>query len=248
MYSICMILDQIEILYEDEHILAINKPAGLIVHSDGRSDELTVVDWILKERPEIKGVGEAITQSDGSTIDRSGIVHRIDRDTSGVLLIAKNQESFQYLKHKFKDREMKKVYVAFVHGIPKETRGIIKRDIKRSKTDFRKYTSYTGRGVSRPAETQYRVVNSMKGVSLVEMRPKTGRTHQLRVHFASIGHPIVGDALYGKGRESKLGFGRLALHAQSISFVDQNDKAICIESQLPKDFKKAIKELESVAK
>ena len=243
-----MILEEVTILYEDDDVLAINKPAGLIVHSDGKTDEPSLVDWILKEKPEIKGVGESIVQKDGSVIERPGIVHRIDRDTSGVLLIAKNQESFEFLKQKFQDREMKKVYTAFVHGAPREVRGIIKRDIKRSKTDFRKFTAYTGRGTSRPAETHFRILDQRKGVAYVEMRPKTGRTHQLRVHFASIGHPIVSDTLYGSGREEKLGFKRLALHALSISFQKENGEIIEVECPLPKDFKEALKELESIAK
>ena len=243
-----MILDEVTILYEDDDVLAINKPAGLIVHSDGKTEEPSLVDWILRERPEIKGVGEPMVQKDGSAIERPGIVHRIDRDTSGVLLVAKTQDFFDFLKQKFKDREMKKVYVAFVHGVPREARGIIKRDIKRSKTDFRKFTSYTGRGTSRPAETHFRILESRKGVAYVEMRPKTGRTHQLRVHFASIGHPILSDTLYGSGREEKLGFTRLALHALSISFEKENGEVVEVESPLPEDFKSAVKALESIAK
>jgi 23S rRNA pseudouridine1911/1915/1917 synthase len=243
-----MILDEVTILYEDEDVLAINKPSGLIVHSDGKTEEPSLVDWILKERPEIAGVGEPIVQKDGSTIDRPGIVHRIDRDTSGVLLIAKTQESFIYLKEKFKERDVKKVYVAFTHGAPREMRGILRRDIKRSKTDFRKFTAYAGRGTARPAETHFRVINHTKGVAYVEMRPKTGRTHQLRVHFASIGHPILGDTLYGSGREEKLGMKRLALHALSISYEKENGDTVLAESPLPEDFKIAVKELESIAK
>jgi 23S rRNA pseudouridine1911/1915/1917 synthase len=243
-----MILDEVTILYEDDDVLAINKPSGLIVHSDGKTDEPSLVDWILKERPEIKGVGESIVQKDGSVIDRPGIVHRIDRDTSGVLLIAKTQESFEYLKQKFKDQDMKKVYVAFTHGTPREMRGIIKRDIRRSKKDFRRFTAYTGRGTSRPAETHFRVLDHAKGVAYLEMRPKTGRTHQLRVHFASIGHPIVADALYGSGREEKLGLKRLALHARSISYEKENEEIVTVECPLPNDFKEAVKELESIAK
>jgi len=247
--------EKITILYENEDILAINKPAGLIVHGDGKErtkgegkPEPTVVDWILKKYPEIETVGEKIITQNGSVIKRPGIVHRIDRDTSGVLLIAKNQEAFDFLKEKFKKREMKKVYRAFACGTPRDSRGVIEREIRRSKTDFRKWTSYVGRGMSRPAITHFRLLASGAGVSYLELRPQTGRTHQIRVHLSSIGHPIVGDTLYGKGKETAFDFKRVALHAMSLTFKGKGGKEIAIEAPLPDDFIKAEKELLNIAK
>ena len=243
-----MILDEITVLYEDDDVLAVNKPAGLIVHGDGRTTEPTLADWIIEHHPEVNGVGEPLVLKDGTEIPRPGIVHRIDRETSGVLIIAKIKESFDFLKQKFKDREMTKVYVAYIYGKPRESRGIIERAIRRSRTDFRKWTSYTGRGISRPATTNFRVLRNGVGVSYVELRPKTGRTHQLRVHMASIGHPIVGDGLYGQGREEMLGFHRVALHAQSIEYINMEGKKIAVSAPLSADFIEAEKQFEDIAK
>jgi len=240
--------NDITVLYEDNDILAVNKPAGIIVHSDGRTKEKTVVDWVIAHYPEIKGVGEHSLETEDAPIDRSGIVHRIDRETSGVLLIAKNNEAYEFLKDKFKNREISKVYRAFVVGVPRDPRGIIDREIKRSKTDFRKWTSFKGRGVSREATTQYRVIGSGNGIGYLELRPKTGRTHQIRVHLSSIGHPILCDTLYGARGVHNMGFDRVALHAYSVSFVGVDGKEIEVIAPFPDDFKHAEKELESFAK
>ena len=238
----------ITVLYEDDDILAINKPAGLIVHADGKNDEPSVVNWVLEHYPKIRDVGEAIVMKDGRIIDRPGIVHRLDRDTSGVLLIAKTKESFSFLKHLFKTRGIQKVYRAFVIGILKDDRGIIERSIKRSKTDHRKWTAYSGRGQARPAITQYRVLKKGVGMSYLELRPKTGRTHQIRVHLLSLGHPVIADTLYGKGHEAKLGFKRHALHALSLSFTDKAGKPCTITAPLPQDFIDAEKAFADIAK
>jgi len=130
----------------------------------------------------------------------------------------------------------------------RDPRGIIERAIARSKTNFRKRTAFAGRGNVRPAITQYRALIEAPGVSYLELRPKTGRTHQLRVHLSSVGHPIIADTLYGKGQEKKLGFTRLALHALSIGFTDMEGGQITIEAPLPSDFVKAEKEIKDIAK
>lgn len=236
------ILDKISILYEDDNVVAINKPAGLVVHSDGKREEPNLTNWVNKNYPESKGVGEPIIISNSDSIERSGIVHRIDRDTSGVMLIAKNQPAFLYLKKQFQDREINKIYHAFVYGEMKDDDGIIDRRIGRSKKDFRQWSAQRGaRGIMREAITHYKVLAKSEGFSFVEVIPKTGRTHQIRVHFKAINHPIILDSLYAPKKEKALGFERLALHSYSVEFSLVNGKRIKITAPYPEDFKKAFK-------
>jgi 23S rRNA pseudouridine1911/1915/1917 synthase len=235
---------EIEIIYEDENIVAINKPAGLVVHSDGKTAEPTVADWVLKNYPDTKDVGESLVLSDGTIIKRPGIVHRLDRDTSGILLIAKNQESFSNLKEQFQNRTIQKSYRAFVYGEMKEIEGVIDRPIGRSASDFRKWSAQRGaRGKMREAITEYKVLNKKDGFSYVEVNPKTGRTHQIRVHFKAINHEIVCDKLYASKKECVLGFERLALHAYSVEFNLLDGTKIKLEADLPKDFLIALKQM-----
>lgn len=233
--------------------LIIDKPAGLIVHSDGRTDEPTLCDWIVENYPEIAGVGEPaeIRNASGEVImiDRPGIVHRLDRDTSGIMVIARNQKSFAYLKKQFKDRKVEKIYHAFVYGNIKEDELTIDEPIGRNKNNFRQW--FAGkvsniRGKSREAITHLRVLNRTKNksVTLVEAKPKTGRTHQIRVHLKSIYHPIVADDLYAPDREKLLGFNRTALHAKSIRFVAPDGAEVFVEVPYPTDFDQAIKSAE----
>lgn len=230
-----------EILFENENILAINKPAGLVVHSDGRTKEESVSSWLLEKYPDIKKVGEPWTSPSGEVIYRPGIVHRLDRDTSGVLVIAKNQESFLNLKNQFQNREIKKTYNAFVYEQIQEVEGIIDRPIGRSKSDFRKWSAQRGaRGEMREAVTEYKVLHTFKDASYVEVYPKTGRTHQIRVHFKAINHPVICDPLYAENKPKLLGFDRLALHARKIEIKDINGDILVIEASLPLDFVSAL--------
>ncbi len=236
---------KIPILYEDKDILIINKPAGLVVHSDGRTKEKTLVDWILKKYPKMGNVGEPMVLEDGTILKRPGIVHRIDRDTSGVLVIAKNQKSFLSLKSQFQDREIHKVYNAFLYGELREVRGMIDRPIGKSSTDFRKWTAQRGiRGEKREAVTYFKTILTKDGFSFVEALPKTGRTHQVRVHFKAIDYPIVMDELYApesKLKERKqLGFKRQALHARSIEIELMNGEKKEVTAPYPDDFKYAL--------
>ena len=226
------------VIYKDEALLVINKPALLAVHADGKHDWKTVVDWLVAEYPEIKGVGEEQRLSDGTIIERPGIVHRIDRETSGVLIIARTQKSFDTLKAQFQEREVKKVYRAFVYGDMTEERGIIDKPIGSGRGGKAPRTAQLGaKGTLRDAQTAYRVMSHSKEVSSVEAFPKTGRTHQIRVHFSSIQHPIVADTLYAPGRPPILGFKRLALHAFSITFIHPTTgKEVMFEAPLPADF------------
>lgn len=228
------------IIYEDKDILVINKPVGLVIHADGRSTEKTLVDWILKKYPEMKEVGEPLFLVTGEIIWRPGIVHRLDRDTSGVMVIAKNRESFLHLKSQFQERETEKTYRAFVYGVIKEDDGTIDRPITRSRKDFRLWSAQRGgRGEAREAITNFKVIGRGDDVTYIEAMPKTGRTHQIRVHFKAINHPIVADSLYAPKREPVLGFERLALHAFRLSVTLPSGKKQTFEAPLPADFKKA---------
>jgi 23S rRNA pseudouridine1911/1915/1917 synthase len=227
----------IPVLYEDESVIVVNKPAGLVVHSDGKTLEPRLTDWILDTHPEIKGVGEPLKLSSGVEISRPGIVHRLDRETSGVIIIAKTQEAFTHLKAQFHDRKTKKEYRAFVYGEMKEDTGTIDRPIGRSAKDFRLRSAQRGaRGVLREAVTDFRVIARGSGYTLVSTFPKTGRTHQIRVHLKAINHPVVCDKLYAPKRECGLGFTRHALHAYSIEVTLPTGEKRCFEASLPHDF------------
>jgi len=248
---------KIKILYEDKDFLVIDKPSGISVHPDGRTKEKTITDWIIKNYPKLKGVGEPMrvidsqvesckvnkvkSKSNPTIIDRPGIVHRLDKDTSGVLIIAKNQKSFAHFKKQFMDREIKKTYNAIVSGFVKNERGIVNKPIGRSPSDFRRrLAGRRARGELREAITEYKVLKhfnilSNKFTSL-EVRPKTGRTHQIRVHMKFLNHPVVCDSLYDPKGFCPKEIGRLALHAKSIEFKDLKGKIIKVESPLPKEF------------
>jgi len=253
---------EIKILYEDKDILAIDKPSGISVHADGRSKparnasgiadaggEKTIADWVLKNYPKLKGIGEPVTFNN-QEIDRPGIVHRLDKDTSGVLLIMKTAKAFAFFKKQFMDREIKKTYYAIVSGWLKEDKGIINKPIGRSPSNFRRRLAGRGaRGQLREAITEYKVLKrfeeKIKGkvvkFSILEINPKTGRTHQIRVHMKFLNHPVVCDSLYDPKGFCPVDFNRLALHAKSIEFKNLKGKTQKIESLLPKEFKKYLK-------
>ncbi len=233
------------IIYEDKDIIVVNKPAGLAVHADGRHERATLADWLAGNYPELKGVGEEQTLADGTIIDRPGIVHRLDRETSGAMVVARTQKSFEFLKSQFQEREVKKVYRAFVYGALKEERGIIDRPIGSARGGLGPRTATRPHGVQRDAQTAYRVVQNGKEAAYVEAFPKTGRTHQIRVHFSAIQHPIVCDTLYAPSRKPILGFTRLALHAFSISFKHPDGRAVVFEAPLPPDFVEAERQLQA---
>ncbi len=258
---------KIKILFEDKNVLVIDKPAGIVVHPDGKTKTKTISDWLLLNYPAIKNVGEPfIIEREGGKkekILRPGIVHRLDKETSGVLLIAKNQKTFDFLKEQFQSHKVKKVYRAFVYGNvsdPKASlatgkRGVINVPIGRSQKDIRAYTA--GRGAREPlrdAVTEYIILNKFTDTknadkkkevehqySYIEAYPKTGRTHQIRVHMRYINHPVVSDPIYRGAKDLSLGMKRLALHAYSITFSLPSGELKTIESPLPADFKNVIK-------
>lgn len=238
----------IQVLYEDDHILALNKPAHMLVHADGRSNEETLVDWLEQTYPTLEGVGETERLVSGEIVVRSGIVHRLDKDTSGVILIPKNQECFLHLKKQFQDRTIKKIYKAFVYDNIKEDKGVIERPIGRSPKDFRQWSAENNaRGELREAKTEWEKVISTKKVAFLTIFPHTGRTHQIRVHLKYIEHPIVADPLYAPNRDKLLHFERLALHSHTITFKDCGGKEHTVEAPYPEDFVRAITEIESIA-
>jgi 23S rRNA pseudouridine1911/1915/1917 synthase len=231
-----------------------------MVHGDGKSKEKTVADWVLLNYPSLKNIGDPIL---GEKILRPGIVHRLDKETSGALIIAKNQKTFLNLKEQFQSHKIKKAYKAFVYGYvsdPKASlltgkRGVINVPIGRSPVDVRAFTA--GRGAREPlrdAVTEYIVLDRFTDTkdedevkkaehqySYIEAYPKTGRTHQIRVHMRYINHPVVSDPLYRGAKDLSLGMKRLALHAHFITFALSSGELKTVESPLPADFKKVLK-------
>jgi 23S rRNA pseudouridine1911/1915/1917 synthase len=222
------------IIYEDKNILAINKPAGVVVHPDKKHKTDTLIQQIIKKHPEIKNVGDPSTSSGQENL-RPGIVHRLDKNTSGVMLVSKNQKTFDYLKKQFQNRKIKKTYIALVEGNVKEKKDVIKTPVKR----FTK---------SREAETSYKVIKRFEKYSLLEVSPKTGRTHQIRLHLKSIGHPIVCEKLYIKRPRCPFGLNRHFLHAQSLELKLIKGEKIKIEAGLPDDLQKVLNKLEECDK
>ncbi|KKQ22365.1 MAG: Pseudouridine synthase [Candidatus Wolfebacteria bacterium GW2011_GWC1_37_10] len=251
----------LKIIYEDKDILVIDKPVGLIVHPTQKEHLNTLVNALLYKYPNIKGVGEDAL--------RPGIVHRLDRETSGLLIVAKNQKAFLQMKEQFLNRTIIKKYLALVEGVPKEKKGIIDYAIKPSKyyrlkkvvvkPSFAKATAGKKEELPsksiRAAKTHYKVIKNFGDrFALVEAEPKTGRTHQIRVHLASIGHPIVGDVLYGAKEKFKATAGRHFLHAYYLKFIlppkenkfptgQASGAPIALEIGLPEDFEEMISRL-----
>jgi 23S rRNA pseudouridine1911/1915/1917 synthase len=211
------------IIYEDKNILAINKPAGMLVHPAPTTNfkTKTLTSWLIKNYPETKTVGDDPKL-------RPGIVHRLDKDTSGVLIVAKNQKTFEYLKKQFKNKQIKKTYIALIKGVVKDNKGTISTPVK-------KYTK------SREAVTEYKVIKKFNDYTLLEVSPKTGRTHQIRIHLKSIGHPIVCEKLYTKRPNCPFGLKRHFLHAAAIELKLPDDVKIKLEADLPPDLKTALK-------
>lgn len=234
---------KIEILYKDKDLLVINKPAGLITHPDGRTDEPSLSEWLSIKFPEMVGVGEPF-ERDGLKINKPGIVHRLDRETSGAMIVARNQKSFLNLKEQFQNRKVRKLYHTFIWGELKSDEGKIDRSIGRNAKDARLWSAQRGaKGTLRDALTMYRVLWKGRGISFVETEPKTGRTHQIRVHFKAINYPVICDKLYSPSRGCALGFGRTALHSHKIEFKNLAGDVVSVIAPYPRDFKKAMKEL-----
>jgi 23S rRNA pseudouridine1911/1915/1917 synthase len=234
--------NEVGVLFEDTDVLVVHKPAGIAVHEDGRSDEPVLTDWVRREYPALVGVGEVMRLQNGTTIDRPGVVHRLDKETSGVLILAKHQEAFAHLKAQFQNREIEKEYRAFVWGEVKDRTGTVDKPIGRSQKDFRLWTTHVPKGKKvREAITRFTRLVAGNGFSYLSLEPKTGRTHQIRVHMKAIGHAIVCDSRYAPKKESALGFTRLALHAYALTLTHPNGTRMTFEAPLPESFRTAEK-------
>lgn len=228
----------IEIVYENPQFLIIHKPAGLLVHPTSMaSTAATLVDWLLINYSSIEDVGY---------VDRPGIVHRLDKDTSGLLIVPRTNHAHGIFADLFRDRKMNKTYYAIVEGHP-EKEGVITSPIGRDPISKTKMTTREHPGRSpkmRDATTHYKVLEYFENTALVQVKPVTGRTHQIRVHFVSIGHPIIGDVVYGK--KSKL-IKRQALHAHNLSFEFEG-KQYSFEKSLPDDMAELVEKLRAQTK
>ncbi|HRF28573.1 MAG TPA: RluA family pseudouridine synthase [Candidatus Saccharibacteria bacterium] len=208
------------VLYEDDDVIVVDKPVGVLTHSKGEvNEEFTVADFFKPK-----------TTYHADT-NRPGIVHRLDRDTSGVLIGAKNEATASLLSRQFADRKSKKTYIAVVDGAPKEPEALIDLPIGR---DPSKPSTFRVDSNGKSAQTAYRVLRSGAAYSLIELKPTTGRTHQLRVHMKYIGTPIAGDSVYGKAAE------RLYLHAHSLEVTLPGGKRTTFVSEVPTDFDKKV--------
>lgn len=240
-----------KIIYEDNDILVINKPSGLSVHGDGFNPETkTLVDWLLLRYPGIEKVGESMFTQKGVEIKKPGIIHRLDKETSGVMIIAKTQEAFLYFKKQFQDHKVKKIYRAILSGHVNLAMGEEKTldwPIGRSKNDPRiRVARLHGKGKLREAVTIFRLLeNICSNYALVEAEPKSGRTHQLRAHFKAYNHPIIGDSLYNSGDDGGGAIDRTALHAYSLTLKNLADEPVSFVAPLPVDFELALEKLKS---
>jgi len=226
-------IPKINIIYEDSDAIVLDKPAGIPVHGAASYKGPTIVDFLIRHYPEIKNVGEDKT--------RPGIVHRLDKDTSGLLIAAKNNESFQFLKNQFKNRLAKKTYTALVYGNVPESEGAIDLRIGRSKSDPKKQTVIdSGKKEnmrSRDALTLYKVKKRLDGYTLIEAEPKTGRMHQIRVHLKALGHPIAGDKKYCSKKYSAFEpeLQRQFLHASRLEIELPTAGKKAFTSEIPQD-------------
>ncbi len=212
-------------LFEDDHILIIDKPEGISVHKGSGTKEPTIADYFLINYPELKNIGNP---------DRPGIIHRLDKGTSGVLVLAKSDKVLKIMQKKFKRREITKTYHALVAGRLRFKNGSVNIPIIRNPKDRRKFTvdQYGRSECAKDALTYYSLRYQFENFAYVSIKPHTGRTHQIRVHMSHIGNPVLGDEFYGK----KSTFKRLALHSYSISFVHPIDKSITIFAYTPDPF------------
>ena len=235
----------LEILHEDEDLVVVNKPAGMVVHPGAGTRGGTLVNALLAHCTDLSGIGGTM---------RPGIVHRIDKDTTGALVVAKNDLAHQSLAHQFKDHTIKRVYLALVYGSPREDRGKIESLIGRHPVDRKRMSGKVTRG--KRAVTHWYVVGRYGSITLMRLKLETGRTHQIRVHLSEAGHPLVGDSVYGgSGRLAGITdpqlktlireLGRQALHAKTLGFIHPSTGEYReFDTELPEDMARIIHYLE----
>jgi 23S rRNA pseudouridine1911/1915/1917 synthase len=231
----------LDIIYEDQDVILVNKPPGLVVHPAPGHRGGTLLNALMHHCPDLAAVGD---------LSRPGLVHRLDKDTSGVLAAAKTAQAHAHLVRQFHDREVEKLYVALVWGRLQEKTGKIDQEVGRHPSARQKMSVHPRRGKN--AVTYWRVLAEYPGpMTLVELSPKTGRTHQLRVHLAMLGHPVVGDATYGGGAARLKGTPRLdslrplvtrqLLHARALRLTHpRSGEALAFEASLPQDFQEVL--------
>jgi 23S rRNA pseudouridine1911/1915/1917 synthase len=238
----------LDIAYENADLLVVNKPAGMVVHPAYGHRTGTLVNAVLAHCPETSGVGDTL---------RSGIVHRLDKETSGLIIVAKNEAARQHLQRQFKRREVKKVYLALVEGHLEPGRGLIEAPIGRDPRRRKRMSVLKAKKGGREAQTNYRVIEyfdievggKSRLYTLVEAQPVTGRTHQVRVHFAFIGHPLVGDPVYGFRKQRLADYGlppldRQFLHAQSLALhLPHSNQYVEFRAELPTDLREVLERL-----
>lgn len=228
----------IDIVYEDEEVMVVNKPRGMVVHPANGNPDKTLVNALMHH------CKERLSSING--VIRPGIVHRIDKDTTGILMVAKNDEAHIFLSEQIKDHSFTREYIALVDGNLKDDSGTIDRPIGRSEKD-RKKMAVTEKN-SREAITKYSVLERFSGYTLVRCKLYTGRTHQIRVHFSSMGHPITGDKVYGPQKQPLFSGGQL-LHATKLGFIHPKTKEyVEFEKEIPEDFSEVINKLRRVNK
>ena len=222
----------IEVLYEDNDIIVVNKPKGMVVHPANGNPDGTLVNAIMSIcKDSLSGIGGEI---------RPGIVHRLDKDTSGALIVAKNDKSHIKMSEQIKNHEVEKTYIALVKGFVKENEATIDMPIGRSLKDRKKMAV---RKEGKNAVTHFKVIERFPNYTLLEVKIETGRTHQIRVHLSEIGYPIVGDEVYSNGKNEWNIHGQ-CLHAKSLKFKHPiTEKEMCIEAPIPEYFQNIIKEL-----
>ena len=223
----------LNVIYEDEDIIVINKEKGMVVHpGNGRTEDTLVNALMQKCKNSLSGIGGKI---------RPGIVHRLDKDTSGIIIVAKNDKAHINLSEQIKNRKVNKYYIALVRGNVIENNATINMPIARSTKD-RKKMAVSEKG--KEAITHFKVLKRYNGYTLLKLKIDTGRTHQIRVHLAEIGHPVVGDEVYSNGK-NKFGVKGQCLHAERIEFVHPtSNKKMVLEAELPKYFKDILEKLD----
>ena len=220
----------LDVVFEDEHLVVVNKPRGMVVHPAPGHAGGTLLNALLHRYPEMAGVGGAA---------RPGIVHRLDKETTGLLVVARSRAAYDGLVAQLKAREVSRVYLALVHGHPPADQGSIDAPIGRHPENRQKMAVVEKGG--RPAVSHFRVVERFKGYALLEVRLETGRTHQIRVHMAHIGHPVAGDRRYGAPKSSLFPDGQ-ALHAARLAFIHPvTGEALWFSAPLPEDFQEALR-------
>jgi 23S rRNA pseudouridine1911/1915/1917 synthase len=228
----------LDIVYEDDDLIVVDKPAGMVVHPAAGHPGGTLVNAVLAHAPDLEGVGDE---------QRPGIVHRLDKDTSGLIVVAKNDRAHRHLQAQFKERLAQKLYLALVVGHPPTPVGRIEAPIGRDpKNRQRMAVLYEGDPTAREAITNYQLLESFKTFSLLQAEPKTGRTHQIRVHFVFLGCPLAGDTLYASRRSAGIklpGLSRHFLHATRLTLQLPSGETRTFESPLPPDLAAVLAEL-----